>query len=83
MLYSFVIKRHSMILHANKGNNLKALFSLLLTKKNLGILFLCFQRIITQLDQNLRPLIENVIKTGKHLYTSDNKDSGGVESTGM
>ena len=72
-----------MILDANKGNNLKALFSLLLTKKNLGIFFLCFQRIITQLDQNLRPLIENVIKTGKHLYTSDNKDSGSVESTGM
>ncbi|CAF4891332.1 unnamed protein product, partial [Rotaria socialis] len=39
------------------------------------------QRIITELDQNLRPHVEQVINTGKRLYSSDNnKDSSGVES---
>jgi len=45
--------------------------------------FFSFQRIITELDQNLRTPVEQVINTGKRLYTTDNKDSSGVESAGM
>ncbi|CAF5113754.1 unnamed protein product, partial [Rotaria magnacalcarata] len=43
--------------------------------------FLCFQRITTELDQNLRPHVEHIINTGKRLYSLDNnKDSSGIES---
>ncbi|CAF3539712.1 unnamed protein product [Rotaria sordida] len=45
-----------------------------------GRLILDCQRIITELDQNLRPHVEQMLNTGKRLYTSDNKDSSGIES---
>jgi hypothetical protein len=54
-----------------------------LTKENDHFAFVLFQHIITELDQNLRPHVEQVITTGKRLYTTDNKDSSGVESAGM
>ncbi|UJR26819.1 hypothetical protein I4U23_008132 [Adineta vaga] len=39
------------------------------------------QHIVTELEQNLRPYVEQVISTGKRLYTTDSsKDSSGVES---
>jgi hypothetical protein len=41
------------------------------------------QYIIIELDQNLRANVEQVINTGKRLYSTDNKDSSGVESAGM
>jgi hypothetical protein len=44
--------------------------------------FSSFQRLITELDQNLRPHVEQAITTGKRLYGADNKDSSGVESAG-
>src|SRR5690349_4969261 len=44
---------------------------------------LSFQRLINELDQKLRANIEQVINTGKRLYTIDNKDnSSSVESAG-
>jgi hypothetical protein len=41
------------------------------------------QLIILELDQSLRTNVEQVINTGKRLYSTDNKDSSGVESAGM
>ncbi|CAF1605861.1 unnamed protein product, partial [Adineta ricciae] len=39
------------------------------------------QRIVAELDQNLRPHVEQVISTGKRLYSTDSsRDSSGVES---
>ena len=64
--YSSVIKCHSIILHAKyRGNNQK---------------FSSFQRIITELDQNLRSNVEQILQTGKRLYSTD---SSGIESAGM
>ncbi|CAF4565132.1 unnamed protein product [Rotaria sp. Silwood1] len=45
-----------------------------------GRLILDCQHIITELDENLRPHVEQILNTGKRLYTSDNKDSSGMES---
>ncbi|CAF3869665.1 unnamed protein product [Rotaria sp. Silwood2] len=45
-----------------------------------GRLIIDCQRIITELDQNLRPHVEQILNTGKRLYTSDGKDSSGIES---
>ncbi|CAF2819331.1 unnamed protein product [Rotaria sp. Silwood2] len=44
-------------------------------------LMLDCQRIICELNQNLRTQVEEAINSGKRLYTPDNKDS--IESTGM
>jgi hypothetical protein len=42
-----------------------------------------FQRIIFELNQNLRIPVEQAINTGKRLYSPDSKDSSGMESAGM
>ncbi|CAF1072993.1 unnamed protein product [Rotaria sordida] len=44
-------------------------------------LILDCQRIISELNQNLRTQVEEAINSGKRLYTSNNKDSHNVEST--
>ena len=43
----------------------------------------CLQRIILELNQNLRLPVEQAINTGKRFYAPDQKDNNGRESAGM
>lgn len=51
---------------------------------HLLIAYCCLQRIILELNQNLRLPVEQAINTGKRFYAPDQKDNNnGIESAGM